>query len=1396
MRPLGQIAASNGGKVPGDGFQVVDVFLPNKRDKWGNRFGFVRMVGVQNEEQMVKKLNEIWFGQYKLRVKRADHGSGFPRRRRYQAVVGKSKWVEKQQPQGMIATKKVSVKRHEGRDIEQRVLGAENEGEGSGEKEKVQEKSMGVDKECIIAFEPTKEENQWLEGGMVAVLISLMSVTGIQERMDVDGGLLALFPLGGSFVLLLEKVKGYLGEYMVQNRELFDTWFESILPWALVLARSSRLVWLRISSIPLNAWTDRCFEMIGRTFGEVVKVHEDTKSKAVLCERRLHEIQVMEEGWRSDPDWWLSEGDRRSTTGALLEYSSTHIDSEDQRFIDDEILGEDEDNIELELLQENGILNSKSKQIDGESLTGGDGGYDHCNENGLRSANGRLKDYRGLNDNELVEVNGPREDDVESSFNKMSKDSKQKGHHNEKAEWVTGRTKQRRLRREKAKSVPVGSSKPEQQGEGESLSNGCIAHQNQVIQWEINMQEVLSFNVRGLGSMAKRRELGKLVRVEKPNLLFLQETKLEGVEEGLCKKLWYSDDFDWNMKSSVGASGGLICVWDKSSFVKLGEFTGDGYLGIKGQWGVKKEVCFFVNIYAPNERKKKAVLWDELRQRIVEEGGWWMLAGDFNAVRCMDKRRGKIGESVDMKDFDLFIETAGLVDSKLINLFIETAGLVDSKLINLFIETAGLVDSKLINRKFTWYRPDGTAMSRLDKILMTVEMSRQQIRDPNRFEYWMHGNIIRNLEKLLKTNGMNWLWMDLQFQHAVSTVAKLDMKNEEVALEEEELEERRQGFQALWDIMRKRESIWKQKSRSNWAKWGDANSRYFHKIVNERKAHNNIVGISCDGRWIEEPEVIKREVVGYFRRAFANDSRNRPKPTGIGFKRIFEEMTAWLERPFSMEEIEEGLKSCEGTKAPGSDGYNFSFIKYAWECMKEDFVRFFEEFHQNGRLVKGLNSSFLTLIPKKMNPMELKDFRPISLVGCVYKLLAKVLANRLRVVMSESISDTQSAFLGGRQLVDSVLVLNEVVDEVKQRTQQAFIFKADFEKAYDCVDWSYLDWMMSRFGFGGKWRGWIRECFSTARVSVLVNGSPTEEFAMGKGLRQGDPLSPFLFLMVAEGLHGLVKKAEEEGLLQGITVGNNGLAISLLQFADDIVILGKANSESIFMVKTILRWCELMSGLRINFGKSSVFGFNVSHWWIKGAASALHCGVGETPFMYLGMPVGGKSGSKKMWDLVLNKFQAKLVVWKSAVLSVGGCITLLNSVVWERYYGGREEVDITAVDTVRVSRLWRDVMSIGLRSDGLKNMLVKGFRWGVGDGSRVDFWKAVWVGEKTLRDLCPRLFQLAIHKDGLVSEMGVWEEGSWRWKIDWRRGRRGREKDEEVLRIVGSGCMFLMASLW
>nr|KYP57260.1 Transposon TX1 uncharacterized [Cajanus cajan] len=215
---------------------------------------------------------------------------------------------------------------------------------------------------------------------------------------------------------------------------------------------------------------------------------------------------------------------------------------------------------------------------------------------------------------------------------------------------------------------------------------------------------------------------------------------------------------------------------------------------------------------------------------------------------------------------------------------------------------------------------------------------------------------------------------------------------------------------------------------------------------------------------------------------------------------------------------------CDSSKSPGPDGFNFKFIKSFWETVKEDIVRMMKEFHANGKLPKGTNSTFITLIPKVDDPQTLGDYRPISLVGCLYKILAKILANRLKKVLPSVIDDRQSAFLEGTNLLQSVVIANETLDEVKKEKKSCTFFKVDYEKAYDSVNWEFLLYMLRRLGFDTKWIQWIRACLESAHVSVLINGSPSEEFKMSRGLRQGDPLSPFLFTIVVEGLTGLMRE--------------------------------------------------------------------------------------------------------------------------------------------------------------------------------------------------------------------------------------------------------------------------------
>ena len=204
-----------------------------------------------------------------------------------------------------------------------------------------------------------------------------------------------------------------------------------------------------------------------------------------------------------------------------------------------------------------------------------------------------------------------------------------------------------------------------------------------------------------------------------------------------------------------------------------------------------------------------------------------------------------------------------------------------------------------------------------------------------------------------------------------------------------------------------------------------------------------------------------------------------------------------------------------------------AFFHKCWSVVEKDVMDLFDYFHRHSMFEWSLNASFLTLIPKKCNVVSIKDFRPISLVGSVYKLLPKVLANRLRAVLDNLISESQNSFVGGRQILDSVLIANECLDSRLKSKLPGVVFKLDIEKAYDYVNWEALFYLLGRMGFGVKWRGWIKACVTFVRFFVLVNSSLEGFFGSSCGLRQGDPLSPLRFLLIMEVLSRLLKKSEE-----------------------------------------------------------------------------------------------------------------------------------------------------------------------------------------------------------------------------------------------------------------------------
>ncbi|GKC08551.1 RNA-directed DNA polymerase, eukaryota [Tanacetum coccineum] len=313
-----------------------------------------------------------------------------------------------------------------------------------------------------------------------------------------------------------------------------------------------------------------------------------------------------------------------------------------------------------------------------------------------------------------------------------------------------------------------------------------------------------------------------------------------------------------------------------------------------------------------------------------------------------------------------------------------------------------------------------------------------------------------------------------------------------------------------------------------------------------------------------------------------------------------------LERIISFDEIKNAVWDCDTNKSPGPNGFTFDFFQKYWNIIGHDIVAAVSQFFVTGKFPPGCNSTFIALIPKIHDAKVVRDFRPISLIGSIYKIVAKILANRLSVVIPDLISEVQTAFVSNRQILDGSFILKELISWRKHKKLKAMIFKVDFENAFDSVRWDYLDDILKSFGFGNKWRGWISGCLNSAKGPVLITGSPTSEFQFHKG----------------------------EWVISNIK-----------------------------MIVNVLNCFFMASGLKINLHKSKLSGIGISKEDTDLAASIVGCSTCSLPFHYLGVKVGASVSRINSWKEVIDKISSRLSKWKTKTLSNGGRLTLLKSVL-------------------------------------------------------------------------------------------------------------------------------------
>ncbi|GJS48540.1 RNA-directed DNA polymerase, eukaryota, reverse transcriptase zinc-binding domain protein [Tanacetum coccineum] len=367
------------------------------------------------------------------------------------------------------------------------------------------------------------------------------------------------------------------------------------------------------------------------------------------------------------------------------------------------------------------------------------------------------------------------------------------------------------------------------------------------------------------------------------------------------------------------------------------------------------------------------------------------------------------------------------------------------------------------------------------------------------------------------------------------------------------------------------------------------------------------------------------------------------------------------------------------------------------------------------------------------------------------------------------------------------------------------VFKIDFEKAFDSISWDFLFQVMRFMGFSVKWIKWISGCLLSATSLILINESPTREFNIHRSLRQGDPLSPFLFIIAMEGLHIAVGDAMAIGLYRGFKV--NTLNLSHFFFVDDALFIGdwsRANTKSLV---SILECFHRVSGLKINFHKSNLFGVGVPFEEVELFASITGCNTLESPFSYLGLPIDCNMALFKSWDPIIDKFSKRLSKWIALLLSFGGISTLIFLVLGAIALASKEKgglgigslyslnhalvqkwrwrfrnnpQDLWACLIVSIHGISEDVPSFfsHVRNQGVWGRIVgsintmheKGFiphsstQRQVNNGASTKFWYDTWVGNVSLQHQYPRLFRLALNRDYMIGD--CWNNG---WRLDWSR---------------------------
>ncbi|KAE8690635.1 hypothetical protein F3Y22_tig00110893pilonHSYRG00157 [Hibiscus syriacus] len=481
----------------------------------------------------------------------------------------------------------------------------------------------------------------------------------------------------------------------------------------------------------------------------------------------------------------------------------------------------------------------------------------------------------------------------------------------------------------------------------------------------------------------------------------------------------------------------------------------------------------------------------------------------------------------------------------------------------------------------------------------------------------------------------------------------------------------------------------KQKAKLHWLKEGDKCTKFFHLVIATKNKRQTIrVLVNNRGERLESFEDISSEILEFFKNLLgSNDPKVKDCSPALlkGLmlpNSISSEDFEALVKEVTNDEIKATIFSQGNDKAPGPDSFTSLFFKKAWPVIGNDVTKEIKYFFQESFIYPAFNATTIALIPKRPNPSKVYDFRPISCCSVIYKTITKILANRMTNLLPKIIAPNQYAFVKERSIVDNTLLAQEIVKGYGRKIiSPRCALKIDLQKAFDSINWDFIHAILKALDLPLKFIDWIVSCYTDARYSIVLNGSLVGYFKGAKGIRQGDPLSPTLFVLVMNVLSNILNKAALKGIF-AFHPKCRKIGLTHLSFADDLLIFCKGNLESVMGVIIVLDCFYEYSGLKLNAGKCEIFTAGISAHNLDSIINFSGFKHGRLPVRYLGIPLVTRKLIDKDCQPLLGNIKSRIHQWSRKKMSYACRAELIKTVLysvtnyWRSWYKGHQVLEL------------------------------------------------------------------------------------------------------------------------